>query len=625
MPNLGRIGWRLDARSGALRCSKHSRLAFGLSKPYLFLAAAATATAWSIVPASRSLQPFVGAALEVQRAALQPFRVRSHWGGPGEGPSWRRNGGISVSAAGKSSEAAAWHASMGQAEVATDTAALEALALSAARSGKAHEAVRWLKLLKESLSDEHTAVEARHTLSVAGANIVQACHAADVPNLLQESADAGFTCDELGIPSIVAERFRDKDAAGVERWIHMLEAAGMQPSALCYTMVIDVLSGSEQSKRAECWTEAFRQAGGAKLDGSSYGTIIRGCASAGDVRGAQRWLETMEKAGVEPDADTYKSMINAFLQVGDPVGAAKWFSVMEKKSLPLTEGIFASMIRGFAEAGNTAVALQWLQRMKHVGLQPNTDCFDPIIGAYARQGDADGACQLVEEMFATRVVPSRYSYSEVVQSFAKKADSQGAKKWLVLMTESGFEPDIDVYTAVLSTCAKAGLVSEAEEILSIIRDRGLQMKTETFNWALMAFARGAPTTQNTGRCRQSQETVKKAEGLFREMIQIGETPTPFTIDTLDKVLGKKQCIALCSELGVQVGANRSAHKKRQKRKRNFPKPFGPYHDGGPQIKVGHTASVDGGQSNTEYYEEDITWPVQFGQMERPRVEGSFTR
>merc|ERR1712129_211559 len=215
-------------------------------------------------------------------------------------------------------------------------------------------------------------------------------------------------------------------------------------------------------------------------------------------------------------------------------------------------------------------------------------------------------------------------YSEVVQSFAKKADTQGAKKWLFLMTEAGFEPDIDVYTAVLSTCAKAGLVPQTAEILSSIRNNGLQMKAETFNWALMAFARGVSTKQAQAST-QTQETVREtAEGLFREMLKVGEAPMAFTIDALDKVLGKKRCVALCSELGVQVGANRSAHKTYRRPKKKHAKPLSPYHDGGPQIKVGHAVKATG--SSTEFCDEDITWPQPLGvQINRPRCEGSWLR
>jgi len=648
-------------------------------RPFLFLAATvfATATVWR-APTCRPLH--VGTVLAMQMATFQPFRVRSTC----------RRGGISLNAAGtitavstrpeaqlhqvrmlsdagnvdgchrlfvelqpllkdenvetqawnlvlaahgaagRFSEAAEWHAKMGAAGVAVDTLAVQNLAQSAAHLGIAQETVRWLKLFKESIADMHPDTGARHALSLAGSTAVRACQTEVVSNLLQESARVGLTCDELGIPSIVAQHFREGDAPGVEKWINMLEAAGVQPSALCYAMVIDVHAGSKDPTRAERWTGAFRQAGAAKLDGSSYGTIINACARAGDVPGAQQWFETMEKAGLDPDADIYNSMMNAFAHAGDPVGASKWFTDIEKKGFLLSEDTFATVIRSFAEAGNAAVALQWLQKMKNDGFQPNTDCFDPVIRARAQQGDADGASQLVEEMFATGVAPSGYSYSAVVQSFAKKANTQGAKKWLSLMTDAGFEPDIDVYTAVLRSCAKAGLVAQAEEILSIIRGKGLRMKAETFNWALMAFGREASTKQPR-RSTQTQETIKEAaqaaEGLFREMVEVGEAPTAFTIEALDRVLGKRRCVALCQELGVQVGAvgaNRSTRKKWRRPRRQFAKPLGPYHDGGTQIKIEH--APEGGGFSSEVYEEDITWPAEFGtQMQRPMMDGTWTR
>merc|ERR1712045_903651 len=55
-----------------------------------------------------------------------------------------------------------------------------------------------------------------------------------------------FGCDAYKI-------FSDKkvDIGG----INMLEAAGVQPSTLCYAMVIDAQSEGKDSKRAERWTE----------------------------------------------------------------------------------------------------------------------------------------------------------------------------------------------------------------------------------------------------------------------------------------------------------------------------------------------------------------------------------
>lgn len=56
--------------------------------------------------------------------------------------------------------------------------------------------------------------------------------------------------------------------------------------------------------------------------------MIKACAQAADVEGAEQWFEAMVAAGFAPNAVPYNTVLNACARARNPVKAEEWLNRM---------------------------------------------------------------------------------------------------------------------------------------------------------------------------------------------------------------------------------------------------------------------------------------------------------
>lgn len=79
----------------------------------------------------------------------------------------------------------------------------------------------------------------------------------------------------------------------------------------------------------------------------------------------------MEASGTVPNEVTYSSVIKACAQAADIEGAEKWFHAMCKVGFVPNAVPFNTVLNACARARNIEKAEEWLKAMRAAGLQPD--------------------------------------------------------------------------------------------------------------------------------------------------------------------------------------------------------------------------------------------------------------
>ena len=113
---------------------------------------------------------------------------------------------------------------------------------------------------------------------------------------------------------------------------------------------------------------------------TSWNTVIKACAEAGDVLKAESWLDSLRQnphATLRANITSYNIMIKAFAEAGDHVRAENMLIVMLEEGVKANTFSYSKVIRACAAAGEAQIAAFWLSQMQSISI------FD-FIGCYAK-------------------------------------------------------------------------------------------------------------------------------------------------------------------------------------------------------------------------------------------------
>ena len=137
-----------------------------------------------------------------------------------------------------------------------------------------------------------------------------------------------------------------------------MEQLGLQPNVVTFSILIDACAKAERPDVNRILEHLrLMKARGVKPDlktFSSSSSAINVCAKSGDVAGAERLLQQIERLGFEPNVVTFSSLIDAYAK---------------------------------AESIDLNGVLNVLEMMKARGLKPNEATMTSAFGAYRSKQD----------------------------------------------------------------------------------------------------------------------------------------------------------------------------------------------------------------------------------------------
>ena len=125
--------------------------------------------------------------------------------------------------------------------------------------------------------------------------------------------------------------------------------------------------------------------GAVEPDVVTYSTLISAHAKAGNVPGAEAWLQALLERGLKPNHVTYSTVISACSRGGDVRGASKWLEKMlNDPEVKPNVVSFNSAIQAAAKAGDLAVADRHFRRLLADGLGPDSFTYAALLLACFR-------------------------------------------------------------------------------------------------------------------------------------------------------------------------------------------------------------------------------------------------
>ncbi|XP_060803764.1 leucine-rich PPR motif-containing protein, mitochondrial [Amyelois transitella] len=155
---------------------------------------------------------------------------------------------------------------------------------------------------------------------------------------------------------------------------------------------------------------------GIPMDISHYNALLRVYIENEHPFSPAKFLEELEKKGLQPNRVTYQRLMWRYCQEGDVEGATKVLEKMRELNFPVSEPVLNALVMGHAFHGDTEGAKAVLQTMAGAGLEPSNKTYTLLACGYAKQGDMAS----VEEVIKTATEKDAYFTDKDILDIAEQ-------------------------------------------------------------------------------------------------------------------------------------------------------------------------------------------------------------
>jgi pentatricopeptide repeat protein len=287
-------------------------------------------------------------------------------------------------------------------------------------------------------------------------------------------------------------------------------------------------------------------AAGVEPDAVTYNVVIHACSIGGHPERAEYWLSEMSRQGLVATVTTYTAVIDANAKKGLLPRAEAIIEQMITDGLQPNVVTYSAVVDACAKANDLTRAEYWHDYMIAKGVQPNAHTYSAVINACGKSKDVNAACRWLaysEKAGSADVIV----YSSMIDACGKAGDAAQAMEVFKRMRDKGIKAHIVAYAALARPFAYKGDWEEVDRIAEILAMDGVR-PNEYFVYAqLLAYA--------TARPRQAQ----RAERCFRKAMQHGLEANDHIVGALTRATTKQRAEAILEELcrgQVSTGANK---------------------------------------------------------------------
>ncbi|CAG4949184.1 unnamed protein product [Colias eurytheme] len=134
---------------------------------------------------------------------------------------------------------------------------------------------------------------------------------------------------------------------------------------------------------------------GVPMDVSHYNALLRVYLENEHPFSPAKFLEEMEKKGLQPNRVTYQRLMWRYCQEGDVEGATRVLEKMRELNMPVSEPVLNALVMGHAFHGDTDGAKAVLETMSGAGLTPSNRTYTLLACGYAKQGDIENVKKVI--------------------------------------------------------------------------------------------------------------------------------------------------------------------------------------------------------------------------------------
>jgi len=192
-------------------------------------------------------------------------------------------------------------------------------------------------------------------------------------------------------------------------------------------------------------------------DVSRHISMIRNCASEGNLKGAMSVFNSLKQSGMELNSIVYNTVLDACVECRDLSAAEEWMSEMKKVGMSDVVS-FNTLIKAHLMYNNFKKAWHLIEVMKQEGLQPNRVTFNELINGLITQGGASKqqVWEVLDEMKTLEVKPNQVTCSILLKSLNSHSSQTDILKTMDLINAMEEPMDEVLLSSVVEACVRIG-------------------------------------------------------------------------------------------------------------------------------------------------------------------------
>merc|ERR1719321_1364432 len=227
----------------------------------------------------------------------------------------------------------------------------------------------------------------------------------------------------------------------------------------------------------------------ARDDVNAIVPVIRSCARAKDLKGAQAAFDKLQATGAVPSAQVHNCLIETYIQCEDLSGAVEHF---RKVASAGTADVvtYNTVLKALLSLGQTTEAKKLLCEMAARGLPASRVTFHQMLNAEVNVGNQRGVWKVVDEMTAAGHAPDAVTCAILAKSLKDGAHPWNVERVMNLVAELPGPIDEVLLSSMVEATVRVRRVDVLSKLLSKCKDddEGLKLSAPSYGSLIKAYA-----------------------------------------------------------------------------------------------------------------------------------------
>eukprot|EP01018_Ginkgo_biloba_P000473 Gb_25129 [translate_table: standard] len=251
-----------------------------------------------------------------------------------------------------------------------------------------------------------------------------------------------------------------------------MERAGIKPNHFTFASVLKAcasLGDLEHGK--QIYTQIIKT--GFESDICVGNALVTMYAKCGNIEDARKEFDKM----LERNVVSWNAMVVGYAQNGHGEEAYKLFCQTQQEGMKIDEFTFASILSACASIAALDQGMQVHARILKTGFELDICVGNALVSMYARCGSIEDSCKAFRKMTERNVI----SWTAIIIGYAQHGQGREALQHFEQMCMLGVKPNHITFIGVLSACSHVGLVEEGHHFfVSMTRDYGIMPRLEHY-------------------------------------------------------------------------------------------------------------------------------------------------
>lgn len=261
-----------------------------------------------------------------------------------------------------------------------------------------------------------------------------------------------------------------------------MEADGVEPDVVTFTMVLRVCSKAFSSEKAvKCWRKMIER--DIEPNTVSYTTLIHCFAKEGKVDEAERYYDEMIYKGVPVSHITHGARLAACARAQDYERALKIWTDIRASGIDLPDNLkHNSVLAALAGGGQWEKALEFWMEMKEQRFSSCAMTYNSLILALKTGRQYEQALKLLETAREEGVKLTVVNYTTAISVCGDLKDSNRAEQLFNEMIADGLIPNRMTYTMLLKVYGYTNEIDKARQVFKDLQEEaGVTPTTLMYN------------------------------------------------------------------------------------------------------------------------------------------------